>query len=315
MRLTTAVWTACLAGLLLAGMGGAAATGGGDPFAFFYGVATLDRSDRDKLDRRDVIVRILPARPGQIGVFAASRLEASPDALVAWTQAIAELKKSPFVPAIRRFSEPPVPEDLDGLWLDETDLEDIRKCRQGHCDVKLTADEIEWMRAAIASGGAAWTEAVQSEFHRVVLARLEAYRESVPDIAASLIGYPDIDLTDSESFYYWSKERYGTVKPVVAVTHVTIIRPGGRGRPAVLVLGKEVFATHYRNGSLGMTAVVRDHVRDVSYLVYVNRSQVDVLGGLFGGLRRKLIEGRIKSESAQLLARVRDRLESGEPPP
>ena len=289
--------------------------GGGDPFAFFDSVATLDRSDRDKLDRRDVIVRILPARAGQIGVFAASRLEAPPDALVAWTQAIAELKKGPFVPAIRRFSEPPVPEDLDGLRLDEVDLEDIRKCRPGRCDVKLTADEIEWMRAAIASGGAAWTEAVQSEFHRVVLARLEAYRESVPDVAASLTGYPDVDLTDSESFYYWSKERYSTGKPVVAVTHVTIIRPGVPGRPEVVVLGKQVFATHYRNASLGMTAVVRDDVRDVRYLVYVNRSQVDVLGGVLGGIKRKLIEGRIKSESSDLLARVRGRLESGEPPP
>jgi hypothetical protein len=274
---------------------------------------TLNQADRDRLDRRDLIVRILPAHDGELAVFAASRLDAGPDALVAWTRAIAELKKGPFVPAIRRFSEPPVPQDLEGLRLDEGDLDDIRGCRPDRCDLKLAAGEIVSMRAAIAGGGAAWTEAVQDEFRRIILARLDSYRAGVPNIETSLAGYPGIDLADSESFFYWSKERYGNAKPVIAVTHVTIIRPGADGQPVVLVLGKDIFATHYRNASLGMTAIVRDHVRDVSYLVYVNRSHVDVLGGVFGGLKRKVIEGRIRSESADLLTRVRNRLEGGAP--
>jgi len=42
---------------------------------------------------------------------------------------------------------------------------------------------------------------------------------------------------------------------------------------------------------------------------------VDVLGGVFGGLKRKLIEGRIKGESSDLLVRVKSRLEGGDPPP
>ena len=292
MRLTSASGVACVAGIILAAEGaGGARGGGGDPFAFFEPLVRIDQADRDRLDRRDSIVRILPAHGGDLGVFAASRLEAGPDALVTWTRAIAELKKGPFVQAIRRFSEPPVPQDLEGLRLDDVDLDDIRECRRGRCDLKLAADEIESMRAAIAAGGATWTEAVQHEFQRVMLARLDSYIASIPNIETSLAGYPGIDLTDSESFFYWSKERYGNAKPVIAMTHVTIIRPHAWGRPAVLVLGKEVFATHYRNASLGLAAVVRDHARDIGYLVYVNRSRVDVLGGVFGGLRRKVIEG------------------------
>ncbi len=314
MRLIRPVWAACAAGVILAASGDAAATHGGDPFAFFAPAVTLDQTDRERLDRRDLIVRILPAHDGELGVFAASRLDAAPDALVAWTRAIAEFKKGRFVSAIRRFSEPPVAQDLEGLRLDDVDLEDIRECRLDRCGLKLAAAEIASMRAAIAAGGSAWTEAVQQQFRRIILARLDSYRASVPTIETSLADYPGIDVTDSESFFYWSKERYGNAKPVVAMTHVTIIRPGASGRPAVLVLGKEIFATHYRNASLGLTAIVRDHVRDVSYLVYVNRSHVDVLGGVFGGLKRKVIEGRIRSESAELLTRVRDRLERGLPP-
>ena len=56
-----------------------------------------------------------------------------------------------------------------------------------------------------------------------------------------------------------------------------------------------------------MTAVVHDPAADQRYLVYINRSQVDLLQGLFGGLRRKLIEGRIPGVSTELVRAVRRR--------
>jgi hypothetical protein len=52
-----------------------------------------------------------------------------------------------------------------------------------------------------------------------------------------------------------------------------------------------------------------------NYLVYVNRSQVDVLRGMFGGIVRWFIEHRLKDEAAEVLQGLRRRLESGEPPP
>ena len=60
-----------------------------------------------------------------------------------------------------------------------------------------------------------------------------------------------------------------------------------------------------------MTAVLGDFPEDASYLVYINRSHVDVLSGVFGGLRRLLIEGRVKSESAEVVRTAKRRLESG----
>ena len=79
------------------------------------------------------------------------------------------------------------------------------------------------------------------------------------------------------AFLYWSKERYRRGKPVVAVTHVHIIRPAGPSLPKVVVLGQEVFASHYRNGSLS-TSLVLD-TGNSRYLVYLNRSRLDRLGG------------------------------------
>jgi hypothetical protein len=74
-----------------------------------------------------------------------------------------------------------------------------------------------------------------------------------------------------------------------------------------------IYATHYRNASLGMTAILDDVDDGVSYLVYVNRSHVDVLGGLFGALKRTLVEGRLRSEGEAVLRVVRARLEGGDP--
>lgn len=316
-----------------------------DPFAFLWPAITVSAGDRARLHRGEVVVHVLPGRDGEVGVFAATRLDAPADALVVWTRAIADLKKSPYVLAIRRFSDPPVLEDLDGLTLDEGDVEAIRRCKTGDCDVKLAAHEIQTLREAAAPG--AGSTAVQQAFRRVVFQRVESYRagglaglspyadretltypqdtlgtilggspgflSSLDGIGPRLREYPQFELAGAESFFYWSKEQYGAGKHLVTVTHVDIVRPEVPDAPSVLVLGKEIFATHYRNGSLGMTAVVRDSASGTGYLVYVNRSHVDVLSGVFGGLKRLLIEGRLKSESADLVRTVRSRLEGGAP--
>jgi hypothetical protein len=100
---------------------------------------------------------------------------------------------------------------------------------------------------------------------------------------------------------------------VIAVTHVDIVRPGAPPAPSVLVLSRQILATHYRAASLGVTAIVEDSSGAERYLVYVNQSQVDLLGGLFGGLKRKVIESRFADDSAAIMRLVRARLET-EPP-
>ena len=302
-----AAWVA--AALATAALPHVARSGQADPFAFFGHLVRLDRSDRERLDRGDVLVRVLPAHDGELAVFAASRLEAPAEALVSWTREIEQLKTSRFAPLVRRFSNPPVLDDLRDLALDETDMQAIRQCRVGRCDVKLLDSEIARLRAAGTAGGAEGYDATQHEFRRIVLDRVLADRS--PDIVDMLAGYPPIEVSTVESFFYWSKEQYGAGKKVVTVTHVTIARPVPSSGPAVVVLGREIFATHYRTASLGLTAVVDDRASDRRYLVYVNRTDVDVLGGLFGGLKRVVIEARIKGESEQLIKGVRDRLESG----
>ena len=256
-----------------------------DPLAFLAPWIEVTREERRRLDNGEAVARTLPGQDGQIAVFVATRLAAPPDALAAWTRVIAAFKRSQFVLAIGRFSEPPVLSDLDEMALDDRDLEEVRRCRPGACGLKLTAAEIEALSAVAAASGDGWREAVQRSFRQLVLNRVHAYRtgglaalpppadrdnarrtgdalasimarspylDRVPVLVGWLRGYPH-EGGDVESFFYWSKEFFGSGKPVIGVTHVGIARPSLAAGTATIVAGKQILATHYSQTSLGLT--------------------------------------------------------------
>jgi hypothetical protein len=329
-------------------MSGATTVVQSNPFEFFAPWIVVSSEERANLDRNHVLVRRLTGQKRQLGVFVATRLNAQPDALTAWTRAIVELKRSRFVLAVGRFSDPPRLSDLNDLALDDRDLDSIRRCRPGACALKLSAAEIAALNAVVVRDGAAWRDGVQQEFRRLLVERVSRYRTAgldeapvpadragagaihpqrafsaiieaspylrrMPDLATWLMHYPRVD-TNVESFYYWSKEHYGEGKPVISVTHVGIVRASADPQlTAVLVAGKQIFATHYIEGGLGLTMTVRDATTGTAYLAYVNRSQVDFLRGWFGGFMRGMLEDRLEREAPQVIRDLRGRLESGTP--
>jgi hypothetical protein len=307
-----------------------------DPFRWLRPVVSIDAEEQAQLDRREVVVRVLPAADGQLAVFAAAKLNAEAASLATWASAIAELKKGGFVRAVRRFSDPPVLEDVRDLTLEDGDLDDLRRCEPGDCAVKLTAAEIDSLRQATEQrGGVDWKTDMQQQVRDVVLHRLAAYQAGgfaaipaymdhrnavAPQRLYETLTHESPYLqsraftdADVESFFYWSKEQYGAGKPVVSVTHVQIVRPRVEGPVRVAVIGREIFSTHYRNASLGITAVTED-AAGTRYLVYVNRSQLDIFGGMFGAWKRSIVEGRVMNETADVFREIRRRLESGPPP-
>lgn len=338
---------AVLAGALLASPALRASTGPA-AFAFLEPWIALSTGERARLDRGETIVRTLEANDGQLAVIAATPLEASSDALLAWMRAIEDLKRSKFVQQIGRFSDHPRVEDLAGLSLDEDDLQTIRDCRPGDCGMKLSEPEIGQLRTAAASAGDNWQDVIQREFRQVMVDRVKRYKaaglhglqapadreraapptqiftaildqspyltERLPGLAVWLRGYPKTPSPSVESFFYWSKELYGRGKPVVSITHVAMTRPPAGQGPAVVVAGKQIFATHYINGALSLTMLLREPQQERSYLVYLNRSQVDVLTGFFGGIARSVVERRLRKDAPEIVRGLRVRLESGEPP-
>lgn len=334
-----------LGGLLLA-QGSVASQEPADPFGFLQPTVIVSADERRRLDRGDTVVRVLPAANGEVAIFAAVRVDADGRRLALWVRNIVELKKSAFVRAIARFSEPPRLEDLADLVLDAGDLEAIRVCRPGDCGLKLTASEIETLLRAGRRGSANWRPALQAAFRQVMLTRVQAYltaglaglppyadrsgaaspqeafssivRSSrfltarLPEFVDYLERYPRTPAPPRvEGFVYWSKEQLAG-KATVNATHVIILESADASAAEVLVAGMQIFATHYLNGSLNVTAIARSPAGH-RYMVYVNRSRIDILDRWYGGLARTVIERRVREEASEVLRALRRRLESGEP--
>ena len=254
-----------------------------DPFAFFQPSLTITADDRSRMDEGDPVAHVMASKDPEVGVWAAVRVNIDGDRLVSWMQRIEELKQSTYVLAIGRFSDPPRLDDLADLSLDEEDVSDLAACRPAHCDFKLSATEMTALQHAADQPGT-----LQQRFHQVVLDRVKAYLSGgrigpyadtaseiwpglefdtlldhspfltmrASSFAGSLRGERRASMPGVESFLYWSKESLGG-KPIISVTDLRILRGDDASRPEVIVAGKQIFATHYVNASLGVTALVR----------------------------------------------------------
>jgi hypothetical protein len=308
------------------------ASAGTDDFAFLRPWFTVEKEDRDTLARGGVVVHALPASSQQIGVAATCAVEISPDALVALVRSLGNVRRGELVAG--RFDEPPVIKDLTPLSLDQGDIDRLRLCRPGDCALNLSDQEMSGLQSSVD---------VQGAFRQVVLDRLLRYHSGglgalpeyhdrprpvrpavvfseilqqtpylqahVPAVAKYLERFPSGEVPVASSFH-WSKVTMNN-KPVVMVEHLATFRPDpGQGVPAVLVAGKQVYASRYMNGELTLWMLFARGDALPTYLVYVMRSQLDELSGALSGVKRTAFEGRIKEEAAGALAILRDRLES-----
>ena len=276
-----------------------------DPFSLL-GPATLTPADRRTIERGELVSRTIDGTAGQIGIFAVSRTNATAEALVSSARSIEDLKRSAFVKGIRKFSEPPRLEDLDSLVLLPKELQAAVACRRDSCSLKLLPAEIDALVRESSRSGPDQNDRVMRAFRSVVFSRVTAYLASGPPDLATLINRSAVP--GKESFLYWSMEAYGPGKPVVLVTHVNILPPSAPGDPAV-VIGKQLFANHYINDGLAITAVATDPATGARFLIYRNQTSVDLLGGFLGPIRRAVLESRLRRDVPGIIQKLRARLE------
>ena len=305
--------------------------------------AGLTEDQWTSVNRGELQVNTLDT-PGkrEVAVVGVARLRATTACFITTLQDIENFKKSPPVLRIRKFAIPMSPQDLEGFSLQNGDLAGLRDCRAGDCNTKLPARVLErlgydtdWSRpdhAATAQsvlreemqayieryfeqGNAALIEyrdkgkavRLADEFRAVLDAR-HGLAEFVPEFHEYLARYPNSRSSNFSEFFYWSTETFG-LKPVTSVTHVSVYAQPGRA----VVASKQIYASHYFDASLGLTASLDDGGEASNpgmYLVYLNRSRIDLLGGFFGRLRRAFLGGRLRDGMRKNLAEAVRKLES-----
>lgn len=337
--------------ILLSLLAGTTIAGVSDPhaacLAFLHPNAAFTPVERAALRRGQPIVAVRDGEDRELTVVSTIQVaaEVTPERMLAWMRDVARFRQGPFVDAVRTFSDPPQLSDLEALTLDDGDLHALRKCRPGDCGLKLSAAELATLQGVIEAAGAGWKAAVQAAFRRLVLRRIAAYIElghaglgdyndhrqprspavaysqlrqryaflsKAPRFPAGNPSAPGAPVMPVAEFIYWSKERFGG-KAVVSATDVHILRPPAGSDVEVVMIATQIFATHYLDASIGITALVGERAGTRRYFVYINRSDVDVLGGLWGGVARRIIKGRIEETGPNLLRAIARRLASGEP--
>ncbi|NIR46433.1 MAG: hypothetical protein GWN99_18485 [Gemmatimonadetes bacterium] len=239
---------------------------------------------------------------------------------------------------IGRFSEEPGFDDMAGFSLPRGDVRALRECRPGDCDVKLPADAMEQVRAAVD-----WSRSdVQRQASRVMrrwlLDYLNRYRRSgdsalatyddkdeplsvgegfhmllrespilleyTPELHEYLDRFTEIELEGAESFFYWSVEDFG-LKPVTHLYHTIIYQPRGAAISDALLARKQIYASHYFQAAVTFISVA-DAGEGNIYLTMLSRKRFD---GKVGGLQRALLERRLKDNARVQLRDVQLRLQ------
>ena len=229
---------------------------------------------------------------------------------------------------IGSFSKQPALADLESLTLEAGDIEDLKDCVVGDCDVKLSAAMIERFRKEIDWNAPDYAIKVTNLFKQILSEYVSNYRtrgeaaliqyndkQNEIDLAAEQralsgsSGYINSLLADSnsglqliEDAIVWSKIKFG-LKPVIAVNHITIYKLDRDVGPQVVIASKQIYASHYFNAALALTAFVTvPGASQGAYLVSENRSRADGLEGPFGKIKRGVVEKKALEGLKAILA-------------
>ena len=342
LRLTIGIATVCVLAVCIPAQSLAP-----EPYSFLKKYLGFSSGDLAALDTGQVVVKLpKTTETREVAAFAIARLDVSADFFIEEVRDIENFKKSENVVQIGKFGNPPTLRDMAGLTLDQVDIEGIKRCQVKSCDLKMSAKYIERFRKQVDWSSPTYRDRVTQVVHEMLLEQLQDYlKKGNPalvkyDDKASALGLADEmrsllkpapymygyaptfqkyleefpltqpgDASNFESFAYWSKEQFG-MKPVISMTHVTIYT--SRHGADVIIASKGIYASHYFESSLGVTALVGNNgpPPSRSYLIYVNRSRTDALRGMFAGIKRSLIGGRLRDGAKKNMERTKTKLEA-----
>ena len=269
------------------------------------------------------LTKLLPSDPGkEVFVFGAIWINATRAQYVRRVQDIEEFERGGGFRITRKISNPARIEDFAHLELSENDRRDLRRCRPGDCDLKLSARGLEVFRTQVRWGTPTEKSDADTALRRLALeyvngyreggnARLAVYRDAdhpvfvadefrsmiervpslarLPDLLTYLLEYPAASLPDSTDFLYWQVAQFG-LKPTTRLNHLVIQeRPG-----QTIIASKMLYASHYFWTALEQRILQPDPERGPGFwLVTINRSRSDGLRGFVG----RLLRGRVRSEA------------------
>jgi len=287
----------------------------------------FEETDFAALQQGETVVKLLPPQDKrEVAVSGLVSLQVPAEVFLQSFRESMIRKSNPAILEIGSFSSEQTLDDLKDLTIESRDIEDLKKCVVGDCQLKLSAmmierfrKEVNWEAPDYKSKAAQLLKGMLLDYVRDYLARgdvalieyndqakivrlaeeqraLKAASNYIYDVLTNfqqyVRGFPEPNLVDVQNTIVWSKVKFG-LKPVIAINHITIYKNEKEAGPQILIASKQIYANHYFDSSLALTAFINiPGASPASYLFYENRSRADALEGVFSKLRRGIVENR-----------------------
>lgn len=275
----------------------------------------------------------------EVAVFGAVWIDAPMRRYVEAVSDIESFERGGGFKITKRISSPPRLEDFSAMRLPDQDLDDLRRCRVGDCEIKLGEQalrrfrtEIDWNATNAQAAANALMQRLAFEYVSRYLeggnAELAVYRDDarptfvarefasmvdrmpalttyMPNMRRYLLEYPRVQLPGATSFLYWQETQFG-LKPTIRISHLTIRQDSDN----TVVASKMIYASHYFWTGLQLRVLLPNPARGSGFwFVTVDRSRSDGLTGFRGMFVRPRVRSEVENGVLAGLRATRERLE------
>ena len=299
-------------------------------------------------DGQPVTKALASRTPAEVFLFGAVYIHAAPESYIQFARDLDRLRKLPNYLALGAFSNPPRPSDFKGFSFDSDDIQALKNCKPGDCQIQMPASSIEELRRSINWSATDASEQVNRRLQETAVQRLLDYQregnqalgiyndkpnpsevpkqfanmisyakalpERLPDFYHYLLDYPNAKPANVEDTFYWARVKFG-LKPTLRVVHVLTMRGDPAEPVAYAVAEKQLYSSHYFETALDLSFCIRegnDPKQPGFYLIMVMGSEQAGLTGPKGSIIRKVAVGRSVSNLRDALTTIKNALEGNE---
>jgi hypothetical protein len=317
--------------------------------AFFQQDIGLSQDQIAAIRSGQAVAKALPPRtPAEVFLIGAIYIHATPESYVQFTRDFDRRRELPSYWALAVFSNPPQLSDLKDFSFDSDEIQALKKCAPGDCQIQMPAGSIEDFHKSINWSAADVNEQVNRLLQKTALQRLLAYQREgnqalgvyndkrdqtvvpqqfasmltyakalpahLPDFYTYLLAYPHAKPANVEDTFYWARVKFG-LKPTLRVVQMVTMR-GDRADPvAYAIAEKQLYSSHYFETALDLSFCVRandDSKQPGFYLIMATGSEQAGLTGAKGAIIRKAAVGRSVSNLQKGLTAIRNALEGNQ---
>ena len=285
----------------------------------------FDAEQLGTVERGEPVVKVLDARDRRdVVVFGIITLPASREQYVRALRDFSTSLHTPNRTQLGIFSDPATLADVAAVTVNPRDVADMKDCKAGDCVVKLPAtdmqrihEETNWSAPDVQAQLSAYARrrlveyvtdyrrrgdsamAVYDDRGNLTVRSSEAFGaqlaespyvyQTVPSLQRYFADYPRGSLpAGAAEIVFWAEDVMPHLRPILSVTHLVVYTPPEL--PGMtLAAAKQIYANHYFEAAVDLTAVVDRTPPPGVYLVVLRRYRFDNLPGGILNIRGRAI--------------------------